>query len=140
MAPSSCRHIVDETQVALRLDVFLHRVVSDVVEILGGLVEVDESGNVIDAKETDKIAEVAVPVVLAFMLFMLVMMIVMTLSMPLVVVPMAAVQQKGTGDIDRQTDPGDQYRLSVMDFYRREEAPERLHRHNQGDPSSPFCY
>jgi len=39
-----------------------------------GLVEVDESGNVTDAKETDKIAEVAVPVGLAVMLFMLVMM------------------------------------------------------------------
>ena len=39
-----------------------------------GLVEVDESGNVIDAKETDKIADVAVPVGLAIMLFMLVMM------------------------------------------------------------------
>jgi len=39
-----------------------------------GLVEVDEDGNVTDAKETDKIAEVAVPVGLAVMLFMLVMM------------------------------------------------------------------
>jgi ABC-2 type transport system permease protein len=39
-----------------------------------GLVEVDDDGQVHDAEETDKIAEVIVPAGLAFLLFMLVMM------------------------------------------------------------------